>query len=123
MVSVLIGALDVAACEGSPSKRHSGREMRGGPFPPSHLQPSRSVEMTQTQDIDYDYFISESGRRWQPSASEHSRCSLETIGNRLCEAVLRKSPLPRSHRLVENTMHRMLTILAPVRSPWLVPAR
>ncbi|KWU46792.1 PLP-dependent transferase [Rhodotorula sp. JG-1b] len=24
--------------------------------------------MAQTQDIDYDYFISESGRRWQPSA-------------------------------------------------------
>lgn len=26
--------------------------------------------MAETQEIDWDYYISESGRRWQPSASE-----------------------------------------------------
>jgi hypothetical protein len=33
--------------------------------------------MAHTQEVDYDYFISESGRRWQPSASEHSPLASE----------------------------------------------
>lgn len=101
MVSVLIGALDVVACGGSLSKSRSGREIRRL-CPRSHLQPTRSEQMAQTQEIDYDYFISESGRRWQPSASEPARFPLpplETIGNRLCGVLLRQYPLQRSQKL------------------------